>query len=121
MNKELAKTIGAAARQARKALQLTQLDASDRVGVSVEFYARIERGSSLPSILTFARIVSGLGVSADVLLGVTTNGTLKNWAPALVDDPANRRLLRRIRKARPSALRLIELLLKELEPRGEDT
>ncbi|MEM9491193.1 MAG: helix-turn-helix transcriptional regulator, partial [Myxococcota bacterium] len=63
MNRELAKSIGVAARQARKALHLTQEDAAERINVSSEFYARIERGTSLPSIITFARIVSTLGVS----------------------------------------------------------
>ena len=118
MNKELAKTIGIAARQARKALQLTQEDAAERINVSVEFYARIERGTSLPSILTFARVVSALGVSADALLGrpvaiVTPNAP---WsAPAPVDSPEIRRLVRRLRKADASALRLVNMLLKELE------
>ncbi len=69
MNKELAKTIGIAARAQREYLHWTQADVAERLSVSVEFYARIERGTSLPSILTFARIVSALGVSADALLG----------------------------------------------------
>lgn len=122
MNRELAMTIGGAARVARKALQLSQLDVAERISVSVEFYARIERATSLPSVLTFARIVSALGVSADVLLGATQTSPLKNWSPAaLEDDSESRRLLRRIRKAGPSALRLVNLLLKELEPHGEAT
>lgn len=121
MNKELAKSIGVAARQARKSLRLTQEDAAERIGVSVEFYARIERGNSLPSILTFARIVSSLGVSADALLGrgpiavhAGPHGT--SWmAPAPNDSPEIRRIVRRLRKANPSTLRLINLLAKELE------
>lgn len=118
MNKELAKTIGIAARQARKALHLTQEDCAERIGVSVEFYARIERGTSLPSILTFARVVTALGVSADALLGrvpsLATN--TPSWsAPRPDESPEIRRLLRRLRKADPSSLRLVNLLLKELE------
>jgi transcriptional regulator with XRE-family HTH domain len=118
MNKELAKSIGTAARQARKQLHLTQEDAAERIDVSVEFYARIERGTSLPSILTFARIVSALGVSADALLGrhpaFVPAGS--SWTPPQSDDsPEIRRLVRRLRKANPSALRLVSLLLKELD------
>ena len=121
MNKELAKSIGMAARQARKSLQLTQEDAAERISVSVEFYARIERGNSLPSILTFARIVSALGVSADALLGrgpimaqpVAIPGT---WTAAPPNDgPEIRRIVRRLRKASPSTLRLVNMLVKELE------
>ena len=120
MNRELAKSIGTAAREARKALQLTQEDAAERINVSVEFYARIERGTSLPSIVTFARIVSALGVSADVLLGrqavIAPAAPALSWAPAPPSDsPEVRRLLRRLRKARGSTLRLVSLLVKELE------
>lgn len=124
MNKELAKSIGAAARGARKALQLTQEDAAERINVSVEFYARIERGTSLPSIGTFARMVSALGVSADALLGRPgpvmqpgQPGPLAiSWAPTPPSDgPELRRLMRRLRKARSSTVRLVNMLVKELE------
>jgi len=120
MNKELAKSIGSAARQARKELKLTQEDVADRILVSVEFYARIERGNSLPSIITFARIVSVLGVSADALLGRqpahTTAPSEGLWAPEPpVDGPEIRRVVRRLRQASPSTVRLVNLLIKELE------
>lgn len=121
MNKELAQSIGIAARHARKSLQLTQEDAAERIGVSVEFYARIERGNSLPSILTFARIVSSLGVSADALLGrgpvaVHAGANGASWmAPAPSDSAEIRRIVRRLRKASPATLRLVNLLAKELE------
>jgi transcriptional regulator with XRE-family HTH domain len=122
MNKDMAKTIGRAAREARRALQLTQEDAAERINVSVEFYARIERGNSLPSIGTFARMVTALGVSADVLLG--HRPTLVQPAPGSPlawsvtppsDGPEMRRLMRRLRKARPATLRLVNMLVKEIE------
>lgn len=121
MNKELSKSIGTVAREARKALQLTQEDAAERINVSVEFYARIERGTSLPSIGTFARMVSALGVSADALLGrpgaaMESEPLALAWTPMPPSDgPELRRLLRRLRKARPSTLRLVNMLVKELE------
>ena len=124
MNKDLAKTIGSAARQARKALQLTQEDIAEKIGVSVEFYARIERGTSLPSILTFARIVSALGISADLMLGhhhriVPVVGA--GWMPQTPDDsPEVRRIVRRLRKAQPSTLRLVNMLLKALKSTEEE-
>ena len=119
MKKELAKSIGAAARQARKELELTQEDAAERVGVSVEFYARIERGNSLPSVPTLVRIAAALGVSADVLLGNSgpSNASTPGWQlePPLIEKPEIRRLLRLLRRAAPATLRLATMLVKELE------
>ncbi len=122
MNKELAKSIGRVAREARKALQLTQEDAADRIQVSVEFYARIERGTSLPSIGTFARISSALGVSADAMLGnhpalaAVGGNVAAQWMPAPpTDSPEVRRVMRRLRKSRPAVLRLVNMLIKELD------
>jgi transcriptional regulator with XRE-family HTH domain len=55
--------------QARKALELTQKDAAERIGVRPDFYDRIERGATMPSLRTLTRIVWALDASADVLLG----------------------------------------------------
>ena len=121
MNKDLAKCIGNAAREARKRLGLTQEDAAERINVSVEFYARIERGNSLPSIGTFAGIVVALGVNADALLGrqpvqAQLPATPPAWAPEPPSDgPELRRLTRRLRKASPGTLRLVNQLVKEID------
>lgn len=119
MNKDLAKSIGSAARQARTALELTQEDAAERIEVSVEFYARIERGNSLPSVPTLARLAGVLGVSADALLGRTVfvPGGGPSWmhvAPP-ADGPEVRRVMRMLRRASPGTLRLVTMLLKEIE------
>jgi len=68
-DRELAQTIGSVAHAARKARGFTQEDAAKRLGVTAEFYARIERGYSLPSTVSFAQMVTALDVSADVLIG----------------------------------------------------
>jgi len=129
MDKELAESIGTAARSARTSLKLTQEDAAERIGVSAEFYARIERGNALPSVPTLARISTSLGVSADNLLGRLTPSAGDGEEqpaplPALAQPPAPapptdgpelRRLARRLRKASPVTLRLVALLVKELE------
>jgi transcriptional regulator with XRE-family HTH domain len=123
MDKELAESIGTGARSARTSLKLTQEDAAERIGVSAEFYARIERGNALPSVPTLARISTSLGVSADLLLGHVSEAQ-EQRAPALappapsesdMERPELRRLLRRLRKASPATLRLVALLVKELE------
>ena len=116
---KLAKSIGSAARQARAALELTQEDAAERLGVSVDFYARIERGNSLPSVPTLARMVAVLGISADVLLGRIefTPGSAPTWSTAAspTDAPEVRRVGRMLRRASPGALRLVAMLLRELD------
>ena len=120
MKKELAKSIGSAARQARKELELTQEDAAERIGVSVEFYARIERGNSLPSVPTLVRIASTLGLSADVLLGreqFRGIDGVPDWQPdsTMMERPEIRRVLRLLRRASPNTVRLTSMLIKEIE------
>jgi transcriptional regulator with XRE-family HTH domain len=97
MASELATQIGEHARRARLALQLTQEDVAERVGVSLEFYSRLERGGTLPSVPTLHRLVAALDVSADVLLGraVLEAPPLRIEDSGSADD-VRRRLLRRI-------------------------
>ena len=91
--------------------------------MSAEFYARIERGNALPSVPTFSRIAAALGVSADTLLGFPggqeerPERAVPSWGVASPpsESPEIRRLLRRLRKASPATLRLVTLLVKELE------
>lgn len=84
MNTELARTFGIATRQAREAVGLTREEAADLINISVEFYAGIELGNVLPSLPSFARLVSALGASADALLG---NERPKETDPTDVDGP----------------------------------
>ena len=120
MDKKLAELIGASAREARLNLELTQEDAAEFIGVSAEFYARIERGNALPSVPTLARICSSLGVSADVLLGRVggsegEEADTKWQSQTPTEAPEVRRLIRRLRQASPATLRLITMLVKELD------
>ncbi|GAB4569826.1 MAG: hypothetical protein Tsb0020_24190 [Haliangiales bacterium] len=125
MNKELAKSIGSAARRARTDLKLTQEDAAERINMSVEFYARIERGNSMPSVQNLRRIAEALGVSADVMLGRVKYDAASAmvWRPAapVTDTPEVRRIARMLRRAKPGTLRLVTMLLKELQRTGEDS
>jgi transcriptional regulator with XRE-family HTH domain len=120
MDDKLAKTIGDAARVARHTRKLTQEDAADAVGVSSEFYARIERGRTLPSVPTLVRLAGALHVSADVLLGIDrlSEAARARLVPDSSATPLARKLLRRLLRANPSAMRLVSLLLRELE-RGQ--
>jgi transcriptional regulator with XRE-family HTH domain len=111
MADELAARIGEAARRARKALDLTQADVAERMDISVEFYARIERGHQVPSVPTLANLMRLLGLSFDdVVLGPRARAAAIRHEPTDVYDlgsPEQRRLYRRLRDAPPVLLRLL--------------
>ena len=120
MKLSLAKRIGNAARKARVSLGMTQEDAAEKIGVTVEFYARIERGTALPGLKTFVSMAVVLKVSADEMIGLTANATAQRIleefsAPEPEDPPELRRLLRRLRQASEEVVRYIHHTLKELE------
>lgn len=73
-HKQLAENIGASARRRRRALNLSQAEAAGRVGISLEFYLRLERGLSLPSTVTLARLVAELGLDATAALTIIADG-----------------------------------------------
>lgn len=119
MDKDIAISLGKAARQARKALGLTQANMAERLELSVEFYGRMERGVSLPSIETLVCMVEILGVGADVLLDIEalrTKMAASATRTALAEPPGLRELLSMLSNARPATLRIVRLLLDELEP-----
>jgi transcriptional regulator with XRE-family HTH domain len=62
--------IGEAARAARIELGLTQAQAAEEIVITIEFYARIERGMALPSLETLYRISGALNVPVARLLGL---------------------------------------------------
>lgn len=119
---QLSATIGTAARQARESMDLTQEDVSDLLGLSAEFYARIERGHGLPSIQTLHKMAVTLHVDADVLLGVkpAEENERQGIPPSHVanielERPDLRRLVRRLRRASPKTIRVVEKFLRELD------
>lgn len=123
MDKALAQSIGKAARAARGSLRLTQEDAAERIGVSVEFYSRIERGTALPSLTTLVRMAVVLHVSTNAMVGLGEDlggGSLPpDLLPREEERPEIRRILRRLRKASPATLRIVTMLLKEMGRMGD--
>jgi transcriptional regulator with XRE-family HTH domain len=83
MHNELAAVIGRAARHARQALGLTQEQVAEKLGMSLEFYSRIERGVVLPSVQTFVCLAEVLRVDGNTLLGLEPASVA---APAPVSD-----------------------------------
>ncbi len=61
-------TMGDRIREARKHKGLTQEQLAELLDISVESVSHIERGSRLPSMQVFIKIIEVLNVSADYLL-----------------------------------------------------
>jgi transcriptional regulator with XRE-family HTH domain len=119
VERQLAASIGGSARQGRRELDLTQEDIAERVGLSPEFYARIERGHALPSVPTLVRIAAALCMDPDELLGRSQTLSEKDikghWTKKpTADSPDVRRLVRRLKQASPATLRMVSLLVREL-------
>ncbi|MBJ6760879.1 helix-turn-helix transcriptional regulator [Myxococcaceae bacterium JPH2] len=104
VNEKLTVIFGAAARDARLRLGLTQADVAERVGIAMEVYSRMERGKMLPRAQTLRRLCDVLHVSADVLLGVGAPGS-----PVAVGVP------RREGREEPAELRRLTRTLRTLE------
>lgn len=119
---ELARTIGKQLAKARSALGLTQEEAAERIGITVEYYARMERGQAMPSLHTFAQITIALEVSSESLLGLgeITPRAIEAppaWfsVPQTEDSKQLRRLFRRLRRVPPEIIKSVEGVVKELE------
>jgi transcriptional regulator with XRE-family HTH domain len=118
MDKELAVAMGSAARHARHALQLTQQQVADQLGVSVEFYSRMERGLAYPGLKVFLRMLEVLGVRADTLLGLDAAHAATPVVVPLTspDDPRDvRRVVAALQKLPASTSRFVTALLSEFE------
>lgn len=64
----LAKHIGQVLRAARARTNLTQAQVAKRAGTNTNYYAKLERGEAIPSLMMLEKIVKTLGVkSSDVL------------------------------------------------------
>jgi len=108
MDKKLAVVIGRGVRRARVIHGITQEQTAELIGVSTEFYARMERGQALPSVSTMVKICDCLDVSADVLVNGDVHERIE-WqfrAPALSAE-----LNRLIRKLRKVDLRIIRAII----------
>lgn len=82
---DLRANIGAQCRARRDALGITQSQAARKIGISAQFYARVECGHALPSVSTLTKIADALEVSVDTLLGV--DALHPPMQPASYNDP----------------------------------
>ncbi len=110
--------IGAGLRRVREALGLTQEEIAARVDLSAGYYARLERGHALPSVPAFHRIVTRLPVSAAELLSV---GYEQGSVPFAMkkEDAAIASIIAQLRDAPKARVRLVALLVEEVEERQD--
>ena len=52
--------------EARRDACLTQSELADRIGANKSYISRIERGTIVPSVATFYRIVNAMGLSVEL-------------------------------------------------------
>ncbi|RYZ36460.1 MAG: XRE family transcriptional regulator [Myxococcaceae bacterium] len=116
VNEKLNTLFGAAARDARMRLGLTQADVAERVGIAMEVYSRMERGRMLPRAQNLRRLCDVLAVSADVLLGVGVGPSpVASRAPRHEEDSADlRRLMRTLRALDPQRLKAVSRVVKAM-------
>jgi transcriptional regulator with XRE-family HTH domain len=108
--------LGRACRAAREARTWTSEDLAARIGISPEFYRRIEEAAVVPTISILIRLGAVLGMSLDALLGLSQPrpncATLPQTAgtPALADPVAQR-----LQRSSAGVRRAVMMLLLELE------
>ena len=116
---DLMKSLGEAARAVRERLNLTQAEIARGAGIAPAVYGRIERGHMMPAVLTLRKIAVSLGISADVLLGITSKEVAKNMdEPPPEGDltPEVRRLVRTLKTWPDEKVKLLGRFAKLLDP-----
>lgn len=92
MNKqELQLLIGSNLQKARTEQHLTREQLAEQVGISPTFYANLESGNKMMSLVTLRKLVDTLHISADYLLfGDGETGKINNLNLILRDIPAEK-------------------------------
>lgn len=115
---ELMKTVGQAAREARERLEMNQAEVARAAGISPVVYGRIERGQMLPAVPTLRKIATALGISTDVLLGISPKEvarTMSEPAPEVPLSPELRKLVRTLRAWPDEKVHLLARMAKLLD------
>lgn len=117
MKKTFPIALGRALREGRERTGASQHEIAERLGITLEYYGRLERGQQLPSLPTLVDLCRTLDVSFDALVRetpATALGAREHEKPYGALPPAKRRLIRRIEDASPRTVRLLQLLAAEL-------
>jgi transcriptional regulator with XRE-family HTH domain len=137
--KALAQQVGRCMKQARRARKWKQAQVAHAIGVTAEFYGRIERGGGLPSMATLAKLLALFELSPSAVLGWvqpaaepagcdaaesarddTADAGRDDAAGASRDPPVLRRIARRLRRVPARGLALVRKLLDELDRQQRD-
>jgi transcriptional regulator with XRE-family HTH domain len=110
-DEKLAKIIGANARACRMRLPATQEEVAERVDLSAQVYARLERGGMLPSLNTLMRLCSLFDVRPDDILLSQGRIVATDTLPI---GPADARIARAIADLDEEDARLVLALAKRL-------
>ena len=113
---KLATVIGRRVRERRRANSWTQLEAAERLEMTGEAFARIERGSSLPTCLTLVRICRTFGVTPDAMLldDPPPVGSKARTVADVAGGDRAKRLWAALRHLDPDALNVVEQLVQVL-------
>ena len=107
-------------KQARRARRWKQAQVAEAIGVTVQFYGRIERGEGLLSMDTFAKLLKLFGLSPSTVLGwvpPTAAAAADDTEEGSKDPPVLRRIARRLRRGSARGLALVREILDELDRR----
>lgn len=67
-DKQIKQIIGKNLQDSRKKAHLTQLEVADAVDINVNYYARIEQGLAVPSLMTLVRILKVIKAKSSKVL-----------------------------------------------------
>ena len=115
----LAREVGRRVRERRKSAGLTQIEAAERLAMTAEAYARIERGASVPSCRTLVRICVLLRITPDTLLLPEPPGPegVREDETEPGEDSRSHRLWTQLRSLDPGTQDLVERLILALASR----
>lgn len=119
MKQTLAQSFARAIKAARRARGFTQAELSERVGMAVEAYGRLERGNTLPRADTLAALAQVLAVTTDELLGRTEAPLVARDSSSVESaDPDLRRIVELVESFTPATRRAVLTALRAVATDG---
>ena len=96
---QLSAFLGPRIKAARKAMNMTQRDIAQLVGISTEYFGRMERGHALPSLKTLFKVLGVLGIGIGDFFALGPDGTpeamdsssFEFWVEVIRQDPEAKR------------------------------
>ncbi|HVC36035.1 MAG TPA: helix-turn-helix transcriptional regulator [Candidatus Dormibacteraeota bacterium] len=67
-DKQIKQIIGKNLQDSRKKVRLTQLEVANVVDINVNYYAKIEQGLAIPSLLTLEKILKAINAKSSKIL-----------------------------------------------------